>query len=160
MTSAPSPASKSPAYSARSSAISMTLSPSSMPGPLLPIISPGPAAFPACFAKTFSRQMFATAVIARSGATTQSRSEYTQPDRDCFAALAMTALGKDNPANERLEQGDAADPGAERVDEAVLGGGQARRSGIAALPELRPIPASALCDLHPMRLDRPQIRAR
>jgi hypothetical protein len=28
-----------------------------MPGPALPIISPGPAAIPACFAKTFSLQM-------------------------------------------------------------------------------------------------------
>ena len=42
ITSAPSPASSSPVYSARSSAISMTRSPASMPGPALPIISPGP----------------------------------------------------------------------------------------------------------------------
>src|SRR3954447_17898699 len=62
MTSAPSPASSSPAYSARSSAISMTLRPCSMPGPALPIISPGPldsplGAIPACIDKNFSSQM-------------------------------------------------------------------------------------------------------
>src|SRR6516225_7788116 len=57
MISAPSPASKSPVYSARSSAISITLRPASMPGPAFPIISPGPAEIPACFSKTFSLQM-------------------------------------------------------------------------------------------------------
>src|SRR5437773_8755839 len=31
------------------------------------------------------------AVIARSGATKQSRSDFAQAARDCFAALAMTA---------------------------------------------------------------------
>src|SRR5437763_519723 len=66
ITSAPSPASNSPAYSARSSAISMTRSPASMPGPALPIMSPGPAdnelgdkrlgSIPACFANAFSLQ--------------------------------------------------------------------------------------------------------
>src|SRR6516165_7281793 len=44
MTSAPSPASNSPVYSARSSAISITRKPASMPGPALSIISPGPRA--------------------------------------------------------------------------------------------------------------------
>src|SRR5215471_11106950 len=53
-TSAPRPASKNPVYSARSSATSITRSPVSMPGPALPIISPGPAPIPSCFAKTFS----------------------------------------------------------------------------------------------------------
>src|SRR5438552_610895 len=62
ITSAPSPASRRPAYSARSSAISTTLNPASMPGPALPIISPGPVddetgAVPACVAKAFSLQM-------------------------------------------------------------------------------------------------------
>src|SRR6266567_1309474 len=33
------------------------------------------------------------AVIARSGATKQSRSDFAQPARDCFAALAMTGAG-------------------------------------------------------------------
>jgi uncharacterized protein len=44
---------------------------------------------------------------------------------------------EDYPADERLEQGDAANPGAERVDEAVLGCGEAGRSGTAALPEFQ-----------------------
>ena len=41
-TSAPRPASSRPVYSARSSATSITRRPASMPGPALPIISPGP----------------------------------------------------------------------------------------------------------------------
>src|SRR6516165_12042979 len=130
MTSAPSPASSSPQYSALSSAISMTLSPASMPGPALPIISPGPAAITACIGNSFSFQI-----------------SPDSPERR-----------RDNPADERLEQGDAADPGAERMDKALLGGGEARRAGIAALPELRALPAPALCDLYPMRLGRPEIR--
>src|SRR5215469_14823281 len=134
MTSAPSPAINSPTYSARSSAISMTRNPASMPGPALPIISPGPVdgelgAIPACFGKTFSFQM------------------YRAPTRR-----------EDNPADERVEQGDPADSRSERMDEAILGGGKAWRAGIAALPELRAFPAPALCDLYPMRLGRPEIR--
>jgi len=36
-----------------------------MPGPALPIISPGPAAITACFAKTFSFQMYLGSPRAR-----------------------------------------------------------------------------------------------
>jgi hypothetical protein len=47
-----------------------------------------------------------------------------------------------------LEQGDPADPGAERVDEAFLGCGETRHPRIAALPELWAFPAPALCGLY------------
>ena len=45
-----------------------------------------------------------------------------------------------------------ADSGPERVDEAVLGGGQAGRAGAAALPELRALPASAVRDLRELHV--------
>src|SRR4029077_11032133 len=44
MTSAPRPDINKPVYSARSSAISITRTPSSIPGPAFPIVSPGPVA--------------------------------------------------------------------------------------------------------------------
>src|SRR5205085_10647451 len=92
----------------------------------------------------------------------QLRSWLASPRHSPFKCLRapLRAEREDNPANERLEQGDPADPGAERVDETILGCGQARCSGIAALSELWPFPAPPLRDLYPMRLDGPEIRAR
>ena len=63
-TSAPRPASSSPVYSARSSAISITRSPASMPGPALPIISPGPRAI--SVASDMTRPFLPTSLLAAS----------------------------------------------------------------------------------------------
>src|SRR5262249_31659359 len=70
ITSAPSPASSSPQYSARSSAISMTRSPASIPGPASPIISPGPLAIaPACDMRLSLSTLLPISPCASSSAT-------------------------------------------------------------------------------------------
>src|SRR5215510_6888127 len=60
---------------------------------------------------------------------------------------------------ERLEPCDPADSRPQRVDEAVLGRGQARRASAAALPELPALPASAVRDLRALHVDRSGVRA-
>ena len=60
----------------------------------------------------------------------------------CAAQIQGNGELRSGP-HERLEQGDAADSRPERVDTAVLAGGQAGRAGAAALPGVRALPASA-----------------
>src|SRR2546427_11403637 len=102
-------------------------------------------------------------------------SRFFTPSRSSARALDMAAGGQ-HPGSrgwvvwpdgkgrdhddERMEQGDQANSCPERVDEALLGSGQAGRAGAAALPGVRALPASAVRDLRELYGDRPRVRTR
>jgi hypothetical protein len=62
--------------------------------------------------------------------------------------------------HERLEQGDTARAGTQRMDKAILGGGETRLARAATLPKLPQLPASALRDLREVHERRFAVRTR
>src|ERR1019366_2112193 len=75
-------------------------------------------------------------------------------------ALDLPPTSTHEAKNERLDQGYPPDPRPQRMDQTILGRGQTRRSGTATLPELRPLPASPLRDLCPVRQHGSEVRTR
>src|ERR1044072_8533673 len=82
------------------------------------------------------------------------------PTRACSRGRHCSSERSRGKSDERLEQGDTACAGAQRVDEAILGGGGAQFARPAALPELPQLPAPALCDVRKVRQRRLEVRAR
>src|SRR5271170_8059132 len=100
---------------------------------------------PSAFQK-YARSRRRSLISSRRDRTLLPRNRSRRPEKrcclECRCRRTCEIVGGEQ--NERLEQGDPADPGSERVDKAVLGRRQARRSGTATLPELRAFPAPAL----------------